>query len=38
MINKDIFNAMTIKLAAQDIPEKVPEMDPKIKYQNFKNI
>ena len=31
MINKDIFNAMTIKLAAQDIPEKVPEMDPKIR-------
>ena len=31
MINKDIFNAMTIKLAAQDIPEKMPEMDPKIR-------
>lgn len=31
MKNKDIFNAMTIKLAAQDIPEKMPEMDPKIR-------
>ena len=31
MINKDIFNAMTIKLAAQDIPEKMPEMDLKIR-------
>lgn len=31
MINKDIFNAMTIKLAAQDIPDKMPEMDPKIR-------
>ena len=31
MMNKDIFNAMTIKLAAQDIPEKVPEMDTKIR-------
>lgn len=31
MKNKDIFNAMTIKLAAQDIPEKMPEMDLKIR-------
>ena len=31
MKNKDIFNAMTIKLTAQDIPEKMPEMDPKIR-------
>lgn len=31
MINKDIFNAMTIKLTAQDIPEKMPEMDSKIR-------
>ena len=31
MKNKDIFNAMTIKLTAQDIPEKMPEMDLKIR-------
>ena len=31
MINKDIYNAMTIKLTAQDIPMKMPEMDPKIR-------
>ena len=31
MINKDIFNAMTIKLTAQDIPEKMPEMNSKIR-------
>ncbi|WP_443864129.1 urocanate hydratase [Fusobacterium ulcerans] len=31
MINKDIYNAMTVKLTAQDIPMKMPEMDPKIR-------
>ena len=31
MINKDIYNAMIIKLTAQDIPMKMPEMDPKIR-------
>lgn len=31
MKNKDIFNAMTIKLTAQDIPEKMPEMDLKMR-------
>ena len=31
MLNQEIFNAMTIKLTAYDIPLEVPKFDPKIR-------
>nr|WP_307775206.1 urocanate hydratase [uncultured Cetobacterium sp.] len=31
MINKDIYNAMTIKLTAEDIPMVIPRIEPKVR-------
>lgn len=31
MVNNEIYNAMTIKLTAEDIPETIQEFDPKIR-------
>ena len=35
--NKTIYDAMTIKLTAEDIPMEIPKLDPSIKKSSKKN-